>query len=106
MNIRQSLLLSVASIAFAAPAITFAAGLQPASGEAATAITFNTAASSLSRAQVQQDLNATRTSGTAAVSQEGAFNFATATTGAGKSRAEVTSELSSSMAIRNASSVI
>lgn len=106
MNFRQSIILSVATIAFAAPALSFATGLQAATGEAATAITFSTAASTLTRAEVLQDLKAARMDGSAAVSQEGAFNFAPSNTGIAKTRAQVMGELSSSMAARGVRSVM
>lgn len=106
MNYRQSLLLSVAAVAFAAPALSFAAGVQPGSGEAATAFTFNATPSTVSRAEVRQELKDARMNGTLAPSQEGAISFAPADAGMPKSRAQVRSELSSSMANRSVSSVI
>ena len=106
MNYRQSLLLSVAAVAFAAPALSFAAGMQSASGEAATAITFKPSSSTLSRMDVTQELLSARMSGALSVSQEGAIKFAPAGTGMAKTRDQVKSELSSSMVNRDTSSVI
>ena len=104
MNYRQSLVLSIAALAFAAPALSFAA--QPASGEAATAITFNATASARSRVEVQQELQAARMNGAVSASQEGAFNFAPAGAGMAKTRDQVSSELSSSANGRGVSSAL
>ena len=106
MNFRNTILLSATAIVLATPALSFAGNLQPATGEAATAIRFDTTGSTVTRQQVLDELKAARMNGTLPASAEGFIRPLVANDAMGKTREQVKMELSASMGQSTEESVL